>query len=59
MRDLEAIVHPLVVEARDCFLQSLPAEHALVLFDIPLLYETGGRDSVRAGGRSYTSALLG
>ena len=48
MQDLESIVHPLVVEARDRFLLSLPPGQPLVLFDIPLLYETGGRETVRS-----------
>jgi len=42
---LEAIVHPAVRAAREAFLR----EHAaapLVVFDIPLLFEKGGRDEV-------------
>jgi dephospho-CoA kinase len=42
MKALEAIVHPAVGEERTAFL----AEHAaapLVVFDVPLLYETGGQ----------------
>ena len=42
---LEAIVHPAVVEERAAFLR----EHAvapLVVFDIPLLFETGGEARV-------------
>ena len=50
MRELEAIVHPLVVQARERFLQSLPANESLVLFDIPLLFETGGQEMVRNPG---------
>ena len=45
MRRLEAIVHPAVGEERAAFL----AAHAaalLVVFDIPLLFETGGDRSV-------------
>ena len=42
MKALEAIVHPAVGEERAAFL----TEHAaapLVIFDVPLLYETGGQ----------------
>ena len=46
MKELEAIVHPLVVTERDSFLATLPKGSQLVLFDIPLLYETGGEDQV-------------
>lgn len=45
MKALEAIVHPAVGEERAGFL----AEHAaapLVIFDVPLLYETGGQRGV-------------
>lgn len=45
LAQLEAIVHPAVVQARQAFL----AEHAgapLVLFDIPLLFEKGGHEEV-------------
>ena len=45
MRRLEAIVHPAVAEERAAFL----AEHAdapLVVFDVPLLFETGGEARV-------------
>jgi dephospho-CoA kinase len=38
---LEAIVHPLVREARDAFLKRHMAS-PFVLLDIPLLFETGG-----------------
>ena len=38
---LEAIVHPAVYEAIDCWFSSLPAETPLAIADIPLLYETG------------------
>ena len=47
LRRLEAIVHPAVGEARAAFL----VEHAdapLVVFDIPLLFETGGDARVDA-----------
>ena len=43
MRRLEAIVHPLVAEARDAFLAEAERSGAPVaVLDIPLLYETGG-----------------
>ena len=45
MKALEAIVHPAVGEERAAFL----AEHAaapLVVFDVPLLFETGGDRAV-------------
>ena len=45
MRRLEAIVHPAVAEERAAFL----AAHAgapLVVFDVPLLFETGGDRAV-------------
>jgi dephospho-CoA kinase len=45
LRRLEALVHPAVGEERAAFL----AEHAgapLVVFDIPLLFETGGQSRV-------------
>ncbi len=39
---LEAIVHPLVAEARAAFLAEASASGApIVLFDVPLLFETG------------------
>lgn len=42
MRDLEAIVHPLVrAREKDFLLAARKAGHRLVLLDIPLLYETG------------------
>ena len=49
MRDLEAIVHPLVREERAGFLSQAAAEGApVVVLDIPLLYETGGEALVDA-----------
>lgn len=43
LRRLEAIVHPLVLEKRAAFVEERRrAGDALVLFDIPLLFETGG-----------------
>ncbi|SRR5690606_6619022 len=47
LRDLEAIVHPLVRADADAFLARHRAAGApLVVLDIPLLFETGGRDRV-------------
>ena len=43
MKRLEAIVHPLVAEVRNRFLEDAAARGAkLAVLDIPLLYETGG-----------------
>jgi dephospho-CoA kinase len=43
LRQLEAIVHPLVAKARDRFLDEARAKGApVVVLDIPLLFETGG-----------------
>ena len=43
LKRLEAVVHPLVREAQTQFLQdSAAAGAALVVLDIPLLFETGG-----------------
>jgi dephospho-CoA kinase len=43
LRQLEAIVHPLVADARERFLAEAECSGASVaLLDIPLLYETGG-----------------
>ncbi len=43
MKKLEAIVHPLVREARDRFLAEAEKRGAeIALLDIPLLFETGG-----------------
>lgn len=43
LRDLEAIVHPLVTAHRDAFLAGARgAGKHCVLLDIPLLFETGG-----------------
>ena len=41
MRRLEGIVHPAVAEERAAFLAA-NADAAFVVFDIPLLFETGG-----------------
>jgi dephospho-CoA kinase len=46
---LEAIVHPLVLQARHDFLEAAAAKgEAFVILDIPLLFETGGHDDVDA-----------
>lgn len=42
-RTLEALLHPLVAAERQAFLRRARAERrALVLLDVPLLFETGG-----------------
>ncbi|ESY93145.1 dephospho-CoA kinase [Mesorhizobium australicum] len=47
MKKLEAIVHPLVRADADAFLaRHLDAGESLVVLDIPLLFETGGRGRV-------------
>ena len=47
LKKLESIVHPLVGLANKAFLEKAAAEGAeMVLLDIPLLFETGGRDRV-------------
>ena len=47
LRDLERIVHPLVRADADAFLaRHRVAGAPLVVLDIPLLFETGGRDRV-------------
>ncbi|ARP99037.1 dephospho-CoA kinase [Pseudorhodoplanes sinuspersici] len=49
LKRLEAIVHPLVAEVRDRFLQAAKAGGSEVaILDIPLLYETGGEKLVDA-----------
>jgi dephospho-CoA kinase len=45
MKRLEAIVHPAVGEERRAFLKA-NADAPIVLFDVPLLYETGGERGV-------------
>jgi len=45
LRRLEAIVHPAVAEDRAAFLRD-HADAAIVVLDIPLLFETGGERSV-------------
>lgn len=47
LKKLEAIVHPLVGLANRAFLKRAMAEGAhMVVLDIPLLFETGGRERV-------------
>ncbi|UES48605.1 dephospho-CoA kinase [Roseibium aggregatum] len=47
MKKLEVIVHPLVREEEQLFLQRARADHRrIVLLDIPLLFETGGEARV-------------
>lgn len=49
MRRLEAIVHPLVWAARDDFVKESESRgDRIVVFDIPLLFETGMEKSVDA-----------
>lgn len=49
LRRLEAIVHPLVLEKRAAFVEERRrAGDPVVLFDIPLLFETGGDADVDA-----------
>ncbi|WP_326523708.1 dephospho-CoA kinase [Sphingomonas sp.] len=45
LKALEAIVHPAVAEERAAFL-AVHADSALVVLDVPLLFETGGWRSV-------------
>jgi dephospho-CoA kinase len=42
MGDLEAIVHPLVREEEERFLERVAALAPVAVLDIPLLFETGG-----------------
>ncbi len=49
LRRLEDIVHPLVWAARDAFLKEQEEKGArLVVYDVPLLFETGAEKSVDA-----------
>ena len=49
IRDLEAIVHPLVGEHRAAFRARADAQGAeIVVVDVPLLFETGGEKKVDA-----------
>ena len=46
---LEAIVHPLVSQARDRFLdKARKFKAAVVVLDVPLLFETGGHEALDA-----------
>ena len=48
LRDLEAIVHPLVTARRDTFLAGARSSgKRCVLLDVPLLFETGGQSKAR------------
>ncbi len=42
MKELEAIVHPLVREEEEAFLDRVSALAPVAVLDIPLLFETGG-----------------
>ncbi len=47
LKKLESIVHPLVGQANRAFLENAAKDGAeMVLLDIPLLFETGGRERV-------------
>ena len=49
LKKLEAILHPLVAKARKRFLRLAGAARArVVVMDVPLLYETGGKDACHA-----------
>ncbi|NRG16818.1 dephospho-CoA kinase [Rhizobiales bacterium] len=49
MKKLEAIVHPIVREEEESFLANAWSEgRRIAVLDIPLLFETGGDDRVRA-----------
>ena len=42
MKELEAIVHPLVRQEKETFLKRVSAVAPVAVLDIPLLFETGG-----------------
>jgi dephospho-CoA kinase len=46
LEKLEALVHPLVAAEREAFLQNVQAP--IVLFDVPLLFETGAQTEADA-----------
>ncbi len=49
MQRLEAIIHPLVAQEREAFLRAAEKDnHAVVVLDIPLLFEIGGSSEVDA-----------
>ncbi|MEH6828690.1 dephospho-CoA kinase [Parasphingorhabdus sp.] len=45
LQRLEKLIHPAVAEMRQAFLEK-HRDQPLILFDIPLLFETGGAESV-------------
>ena len=49
LKRLEAIVHPLVARSRDAFIaRAREAGAEVVVLDVPLLFETGGAESLDA-----------